>query len=61
MKKQQLKNLALSKKTVSNLNKTKAKGGISTYSLDLQFCTSGNVASAILICYEGYTEQLCHC
>lgn len=60
MKKQQLKNLSLSKKTVSNLNKSGIKGGNSTYSLDLG-CTSGNVVSAILICYEGYTEQLCNC
>lgn len=61
MKKRQLKNLAFSKKTVSNLNTKEVKGGVSTYSLDLNFCTSGNVVSAILICYEGYTEQVCYC
>jgi len=61
MKKQKLKNLSLSKKTVSNLNESRVKGGTSTFSMDIVACSSGNVVSAILKCYAGYSEDFCNC
>ncbi len=64
MKKQKIKILSLRKKTVSDLNKLGLAGGIAPHnsimSMDVNYCSSGNLVSAVLLCMEAYTD-ICNC